>query len=451
MIRDLVGRLTLRWRMVLLAAAVVTIILLVAGVVLTMGLRTVLTHSAIRAAQVRADELAALAVEGDPPDTIPIAGQDEALAQIVIAGQVVAASSNIAGEPALQAPTPDPGTTLVGRIRTLPIGDDDRFELVSTTVTTAWGPAVVHVAVSLDEIDETVDAAVRVGAVGLPVLVLALSAAMWLVVGRTLRPIDVMRRKADDIHGDALARRVPEPARLDEVGRLARTINGMLGRIQSSVERQRRFVGDAAHELRSPTASLRTTLETALESSQGVDWQEVGTDLLHETLRMQRLTDQLLLLARLDASTIDAHSVDVDLDHLIEQVAAQVRPDVAVDISAVEPVQVTGEPTLLLQVIQNLLDNAARHTTTSIQIALHRDGDQAVITIDDDGPGIPTDRRDHLFERFTRLDQARDRDHGGAGLGLAIVADIVTVHGGTVRIEDPPDGRGARLVVRLPV
>ena len=451
MIRDLVGRLKLRWRMVLLAAAVVTIILLVAGVVLTMGLRTVLTHSAIRAA-----------ARSGPTNWQPLRSRATLPTPSRSRGRTKRSPSRDrrAGRRGKQqhrwrarpaGPRPrsrhdagrtDPQPADRGR-RPVRAGQHQGDRRVGPGRRPRRGVP------RRDRRDRGRRG--RVGAVGLPVLVLALSAAMWLVVGRTLRPIDVMRRKADDIHGDALARRVPEPARLDEVGRLARTINGMLGRIQSSVERQRRFVGDAAHELRSPTASLRTTLETALESSQGVDWQEVGTDLLHETLRMQRLTDQLLLLARLDASTIDAHSVDVDLDHLIEQVAAQVRPDVAVDISAVEPVQVTGEPTLLLQVIQNLLDNAARHTTTSIQIALHRDGDQAVITIDDDGPGIPTDRRDHLFERFTRLDQARDRDHGGAGLGLAIVADIVTVHGGTVRIEDPPDGRGARLVVRLPV
>ena len=439
--------------MVLLAAVAVTVILLLAGVGLGAGLRGLLTRNAIDAARLRAHDLASLAADGELPRPIPITGGAEALVQVVANGRVLGASDTMRGHDPLPLPVPDVGAMRTdARGRALPVDADDRFAVVSLGTRTPDGPGAVHIAVSLDEIDETVAVAMRVGALGLPLLVLVLSAAMWLVVGRTLRPIDAIRAEADDIGGEVRGRRVPEPATGDEVARLAATLNRMLARIEDSAVRQRRFVGDAAHELRSPIASLRTHLETARAARQSVDWDDVSADLLAETLRMQRLTDQLLLLARLDAAELADHATTVDLDELVVEAAVaqrSARPGVAIDLRAVEPVRGTGEPTLLDQVVRNLLDNATRHANGRVAVGLASVGDVAVLTVDDDGDGIPHDQRGEIFARFARLTPARERDDGGAGLGLAIVADIVRVHAGTVSVGDAPLG-GARFTVRLP-
>lgn len=436
--------------MVLLAAASVTVILLLGGLLLSIGLRQILIDNTVDIGRLRAQDLATLAADGALPDSVAITGEEEALVQVVVGGRVVAASTNVQGEAALPVPAPPPGSELVRHGGELPIGDGD-VRLVSLGMTTPQGPGVVHVAVAIGDIADTVGTAVNVGLAGLPVLILLMSGVMWVVVGRTLAPIEAIRREADAIEGDRLERRVPDAGSRDEVGRLGRTVNRMLDRIQASSERQRRFVGDAAHELRSPIASLRTQLETARSARRAVDWDEVSAGLLDETLRMQRLTEQLLLLARLDDASFAADRVAVDLDDVIEQAAAdqrRVRPGTAIDIGGVLPVQVMGQPTLLGQLVRNLLDNATRHAAARVEVRLTRMDGVAVLEIDDDGPGVPVERREDLFGRFRRLDDARGRDEGGAGLGLALVADIVRVHGGNVEIAEAALG-GARLTVRL--
>jgi signal transduction histidine kinase len=275
-----------------------------------------------------------------------------------------------------------------------------------------------------------------------------------VVIGRTLGPVEAMRRRADVITAADLSERVPEPDRLDEIGRLARTINAMLERLEVGVREQRRFLADAAHELRSPVASLRAQLETRQHVDGDLRSDNDTAGLLADTLRMGALVDQLLLLARSDADALDRVRAVVDLDDTVEKVLTvepfeQLRPDVAIDVWRVSPVKVVGDPLLLEQVVRNLLDNAVRHATARVDVTLSRVGGEAVLTVDDDGPGIPPARRDEVLRRFARLDDARDRDQGGTGLGLAIVDDVVRAHDGRVEILDSPLG-GARLQVSLP-
>jgi signal transduction histidine kinase len=352
----------------------------------------------------------------------------------------------------LQLPMQPPGRSRVFSFEPVSIADTDVSRVVARGTDTGTGAATVFVAVATEEISETMGTAAQVGLAALPLLVLSLSAAMWFVIGRTLEPVEIIRREADAVNGSHLDRRVSEPAQHDEIGRLARTVNAMLARLQDSAERQRRFVADAAHELRSPIASLRLQLETARENHQRVPWEELSRDLLDETVRMQQLAEQLLLLARADAGTLNARRVPVDLDDVVDTVVDHLAPShpVRVDRGAVDPVQVTGDPVLLEQVVRNLVENAVRHADHDVRVSLARVDGHAILTVDDDGPGIPYDRRPEAFERFARLDGARDRDEGGAGLGLAIVADIVRAHGGQVDIEDASLG-GARVQVRLPV
>jgi signal transduction histidine kinase len=290
------------------------------------------------------------------------------------------------------------------------------------------------------------------GGVGLVMMVVPVSILLWLAVGRALAAVEAIRGRAERITAARLSDRVPEPTRMDEIGRLARTINAMLARLDASASEQKRFLADAAHELRSPVASLRAQLETMRGSSP--DTGQVA-DLLTETIRLQTLADQLLLIARSDAGTVGRLSEPVDLDDVVSAVVTARRTEpggtaVRVDTTEVQPVQVTGESGILEQVVRNLLDNALRYARQTVHIRLTVSGTNAVLTVDDDGPGIPPEARAEVFHRFTRLDSARDRDAGGVGLGLAIVKGIVTELGGSVDVTDSPYG-GARFQVNLPV
>jgi signal transduction histidine kinase len=224
-------------------------------------------------------------------------------------------------------------------------------------------------------------------------------------------------------------------------------MNAMLGRLQESAERQRRFVADASHELRSPLARMRAELEVDRAHPGSADPAATSASVLDETVRLQQLVDDLLLLARGDAGALDAvRTAPVDVDAVVERLVADRREhEPPIDTRGVTPVQLSADEAQLRRAVGNLLDNAVRHARGAVSVTLaERDGD-AVLTVADDGPGIPADERERVFERFTRLDDARSAD-GGAGLGLAIARDIAERHGGTLTLED-----GSRFVLRLPV
>lgn len=450
--RDRSRHLSLRTRLVVLASVAVLLVLVIGGGLLLVGLRQTLTGSVETTARARLESTALLAQSDDLPTTIPLANEEDTLVQIIAAdGSVIASSSNIEGEDALlSTPVPE-GESRTFSVREPPIDDDHPARVVAVGVRNSSGdPITVLVGQSLEGVDEAVRTATRLGAFGLPVLVLGLAFISWILVGRALRPVEAVRREADEIGGSDLHRRVPVPPQMDEVGLLATTINSMLERLEESALRQDRFVGDAAHELRSPIASLRAQLETARASSRPVDWADVSTDLWDETLRMQELTEQLLLLTRVDGQRSRIARIAVDLDDIAEIQMAAARAlggDVTIR-SLVQPVQVMGDPVLLSQLVRNLLENALRHASSMVTVAVHVRGDDAVLSVSDDGAGIPAADRGRVFERFVRLDDARSRGAGGTGLGLAIVADIAAAHQGSIRVTD--DGPGATFELRLP-
>jgi signal transduction histidine kinase len=296
----------------------------------------------------------------------------------------------------------------------------------------------------IGEIQTSLGTAGRVLLVGTPALVVLLAVASWLMIGRTLRPIAALRRGAADITHTARSRRLPVPQSRDEVHSLATTLNGMLARLEEAEQRQRALVSDAAHELRSPLASIRLQLEVAIGHPEGQDWQETAEGVLEDAMRLSRLAEDLLALARLDErGGVPARSEPVNLDEVVRQVAERYGE---ARLSVCDPVLVRGDALDLSRVLTNLMDNAARHTSSKIEVALTADG---VLTVTDDGPGIPEQDRERVFNRFTRLDSGRSRDEGGTGLGLAIVRETVRAHGGTVTLEDAAPG--LRAVVRLPV
>ncbi len=301
---------------------------------------------------------------------------------------------------------------------------------------------------SLDAVKADVETFGRVISIVVPVLVALIALSTWLVVGRALRPVEAIRSRVAQIGAGELDQRVPDPGTGDEVGRLAATMNRMLDRLQRSSQRQRRFVSDASHELRSPLASLRTQLEVALAHPERAEWPAVAAGVLEEGERMERLVDDLLALARADEGAALAHTEEVDLGEMIAAEAERVE-GLAVDTSAVAPVVVRGDAQSLRRAVRNLLDNARRHAASRIVLRVTLEGDEVLAVVEDDGSGIPEAEREQVFERFARLEESRDRDAGGTGLGLAVVREIVQAHGGTVVAEAGEEG-GARLVVRLP-
>ncbi|GIH96221.1 sensor histidine kinase [Planobispora siamensis] len=299
------------------------------------------------------------------------------------------------------------------------------------------------------EVETSISTAGHVLVIGTPLLLVLLAGASWVIIGRTLRPITELRRGAEVITGTARSRRLPVPESRDEVHHLATTLNAMLDRLERADARQRALVSDAAHELRSPLASIRLQLEVALGHPGGQDdWRETAEGVLEDTTRLTRLAEDLLALARLDErGGALARREPVELDELVAQTLERYGPAVTFEPGA--PVVVSGDALDLGRVLVNLVDNALRHTVAPVAVELRAEGADAVLTVTDDGPGIPEEDRERVFDRFTRLDSARSRDEGGAGLGLAIVRETVNAHGGAVHLEDARPG--LRAVVRLPL
>ncbi|WP_405539488.1 sensor histidine kinase [Streptomyces antimycoticus] len=282
--------------------------------------------------------------------------------------------------------------------------------------------------------------------IGLPLLLVVVAGVTWLVTRRALRPVEGIRREMAAITASTdLSRRVPVPGSYDEVARLARTTNETLTALEASVERQRAFVADASHELRSPVASLRTQLEVGAAHPELLDLDGAVEDVV----RLQRLAADLLLLARLDAGERPAHA-PVALDALVrEELAQRLGDRVPVRMEEVAPVAVPGSRGQLARVLGNLVDNAQRHARGGVRVAVREEGRWAVLEVADDGQGVPEGERERIFERFVRLDDARSRDDGGAGLGLAIARDVAVRHGGTLAVRAAPEG-GALFELRLP-
>ncbi len=444
-------QLSLRSRILLIAASAFAVVVVLAGLFIVLSVRDELIDSADDTGEARAEQLAELAATGSLPPELVAADEIEAAVQVVRGDEVISATPNAPGRAFFGLPELPPGWDDVETVAKLPIDDDGPFRITALGTQTPEGDATVFVAVDVEDIDEAVAALVKQGAIGLALLLVAFSGVLWVAVGRTLGSVDAIRRHAELITAQRLDQRVPEPAAKDEIHRLARTINDMLERLEGSAKRQERFVADAAHELRTPLATLRARVETALARGEGTVDRHLLPDLLVETVRMSSLVDQLLLLARSDAGMVRAGARPVDLDDVLRDVISSTRTDgVTVCAREIQPVQVVGEPSLLEQVFRNLLENAVQHARSTVEVSLRSDPETAVFTVDDDGPGIPPSVRAEVFRRFVRLDDSRGRAQGGVGLGLAIVAEIVRIHSGTVEVAESP-AKGARLCVRLPL
>lgn len=443
-----------RFRSTVAATAVVAAALACSALLLVWMLRSSLTQSVHASAESRAQEVSTqLAAQsaGSLEAALALRPSERSVVQIIGAGGAVAAASPaIAGEAPLTSLRPAPGRVAT-TTTTLPVDNQEPFFVVARGVHTRAGDLVVVAAESTAAVRESVSTLAWLLAGVFPLLLVVVGGAVWVVVGRSLRPVDVMRTRVAGITSHDLADRVPTPATDDEIGRLATTMNDMLGRLDHSQRAQRAFIADASHELRSPLAVLRANVEVTRTSEDLTAWSATADAVLAETDRMDHLVDALLLLAKADEDGLVAVHRDVDLDDILYAERARLGRTTGLTVSAdIEPCRVRGDRRQLERLVRNLCDNAARYAESTVALRLHHDIDHwALITVADDGPGIPAAARERVFERFVRLDDARDRAGGGSGLGLAIVREVARSHGGAVDIADSL--RGAHFEVRLPL
>ncbi len=436
-------------RLAALATVILALALFVGGVAFRNALRTQQSNEIAEAARQRVDTLVQLVEAGTVPARLPSARDSPLFAQIVNpAGMVIAATTNVDDMKAmvnLAAWKPEP-SLISGRAQI----DKASCRVFVQGVDTATGRFGVIVAAPLRASEETMQALLN-QMIAIAPLVLAFSALLfWLLARRALRPVETLRSEVDAISASELHRRVSAPAANDEIGRLARTMNSLLARIDESNVRQTRFVSDASHELRSPLAALRTKVEVGLRNPDKTDWPAVARGVLNDSSRMERLTTNLLFLARSEGTPTPAFT-DVDLDDIVldEIATLRMRTDIVLSTAGVSGGRVSGDADELRRVVINLLDNAVRFAQTTVACVVKMTEEGVILEVRDDGPGIPPGQRERIFERFTRVDEDRSRERGGAGLGLAIVADILRAHRATVSVLDA-EPHGAVMRVQFP-
>ncbi|WP_314412391.1 sensor histidine kinase [Streptomyces kroppenstedtii] len=338
--------------------------------------------------------------------------------------------------------------------------DDVRADELSSDTVAALGVAadaqlrvyVVMLPHAGEEMAETITEATdrRLLQAGLVSLVL-IAAVVYFAVRIALRPVEAIRVLTASVTASDPRERVTVPAKGHEITALATTINSTLQRLDDAAAQQRRFVADAAHELRSPLTTLLTSLEVALAYPERTNWPAAATTAARQTRRLQALTEDLLLLARLDTRAPTAGSENLDLTALAFRLAEQypfTESPLTLTCDSTAPAHVHGNPDEYERLLRNLIDNAARHAAHRIQITIRSQDGWVVLTVHDDGPGVPAKDAERIFERFVRLDDSRSRDEGGTGLGLAIARDLAHQHRGTLTLT--PRTLGACFQLRLP-
>lgn len=436
---------SVRGRTTIFVSLLFAFTLIVSGLGLHTILRRTMLDNIDTSLELRAADLAALASSGVAPRDITIPDDGTSFAQMILGGDVIASSTNVRGQPPVDMVT-DAAEITVRQTS----GDSEDFRLFVTRQNTPAGPITIAVGTTLADLERTLEVtlwALLVSGIALTALA---GAATWIVVGRALRPVDSMRAEVAEISVTDLDRRVSQPTTDDEIRLLADTMNDMLARLEAGTRAQRDFVSAASHELRTPIAVVRHSLEVA-RAAPTPDWKTVTASVLDENERMQRLVDDLLVIARTDGGTERRETWTlVDLDDVVLDEVARLPAAKSIDLSAVSAGQVRGDPEQLRRVVRNLLDNAQRHASTTVAIEVASRDDRVIVAVDDDGPGIAPEDRTRVFERFVRLDDSRTRRDGGFGLGLAIVLDLVERHHGGVEVSTSSRLGGARVTVSLP-
>lgn len=446
-------RASVRTRSALAAALVMTVCLAIAGAVLLLALYRSLEFSAQHAVAARAQQISAQLRNATPRELdSSLLATDSQIGAIQIvdkSGRVLAASAGAPPSP-LATPPLDAGQARnLGRVKGP--REDYKYWLWAQTATVAGGTLTILVGADRKPVESVVRKVAALLAVGSPVIVALVVAGTYRLVGAALGPVESIRAQVASISSTDLAKRVPVGRTRDEIAQLSITMNDMLARLERGRAAQHRLVSDASHELRSPLTTITTALEMVVSRPELVDNELINESLLPEARRMQQLIENLLLLARADEDALDLRRDDVDIDDLLLAEANRLRALGSVRIvTHIKACRTVGDRAALAQAIRNLVDNATRHATSTVFLDCHHDSAHAVITIADDGPGIPTEQRARIFERFVRLDPTRSRSSGGSGLGLSIVAEVVRSHRGAVTVADTVEG-GARFILTFPL
>ena len=456
--REWWARQSLRARLTLLATALFSFAVITGAVLLLVLQRYALTRVLDSNALQTANDIAAQVRSGDFPRVVRPTTSGIAAVQVLDRNDaVLAASPGPDSDRAVSLLTKDQlATVRAGDRIEINASESDsspRFRVIARNV--PEGRTVV-VFTDVSRVDDSLRILTRAALIGGPLAVLLMAAATYGVVALTLRPVAALRHGASDITAAGLAeQRLPVPSAQDEIHRLAVTLNAMLDRIDSATTRQRTFVGDAAHELRSPLASLRVQLEVGLLLGPEDDWAGLLGDVLVDVGRLDRLVKDLLALARIDEAASHHHREPVALGEMVNSVVTGYGHARVPVVGRADDVEVIGDPDALRRVVINLVDNAVRYASTQVDVQLTTttlDGaPAALLTVDDDGPGLAVHERERVFDRFYRVQESRSRETGGTGLGLPIVRDILRNHEGRVELTDRPDGApGLRAVVTLP-
>lgn len=397
----------MRRQLTAVAALVLAAILALAAVAIVLLFQRSLHATADDLSRTRALDVAA-AVEGDALSQVLVDVGDDSVAQVVLVdGRVLAASANLGDSGPITSLRPDSEEPEVFDLED--VRDDDEtedFRVWAVAARAPEGAAVVYVGHSAEAAMETVASLVGALALGMPVVLVLASVLLWTLIGRTLRPVEEAHR------------------------------------------RQRAFVADAAHELQSPLAAYRASIEVGLEHPESTDWPLNARALLADSDRMEQLVRDLLFLARQDEGQATRRLVDLDDVVLEEARRLRASARVEIDTSGVSAAPVSGARSDLGRLVRNLLANAEQHASSRVSVTLTSDATGARLVVTDDGPGVPAEDRDRVFDRFFRGDESRAPESGSTGLGLAIVQAVAGRHGGTARLDH--DAPGATFVVHLP-
>ncbi len=436
----------------MLTAAIIFVALLAGGGAAAVLLNRSLVSSLDDAAARRtADISAALRSDSLADVDAPLLETDQRIVAVQIVapnGTVVRRSRDAPATPLVPLASIGP-TNRVG----IPVDSfpDNDMRVSGRTVDTAGGRYTVLVAGGSEAIESTMRNAAILLLGAAPVVVAVAAAASYQLTRRSLRSVDAIRSQVAAISTSDLSERVPVPPSRDEIAALAQTMNDMLSRIDAGHRAQRQFVGDASHELRSPLTAIISALDVAVAHPHLLDLDLARETLVPEAQRMRSLLEDLLLLARADERGLGLHREPVQFDELVRGEVARLSRTCTKRVTvSTEPVQLTADGSALLRMVRNLLDNAARHAASQVEVCVRERDGEVTLVVGDDGPGIPVADRQRVFDRFVRLDPDRSRQRGGTGLGLAIVAEIVGAHRGRAHVSDR-DGGGTAVTVQLPV
>jgi heavy metal sensor kinase len=453
------ARLPIRLRLTAAFALVMAIVLAATGLFLYFRFQSELDDTVNRGLRSRGQDVARLVEQSNTDlgrgSSAALLDADESFAQILsLDGRVIDSSPAVGEERLLGAAEVERsrgGPILFGRG---PIGtEDDPTRVLALPVDAQGSRVIVAVGTSLEARGEALEELQTQLLIGLPLALLLASIAGYALTGAALRPVESMRRRAAGISGGDPAQRLPVPEPHDEIRRLGETLNEMLGRIEATIRRERRFVADASHELRTPLAAMRTELELAGRRERTrEELAEALRSAGEETERLSRLADDLLILARAEDGRLPVQPENVPANELLERAASRFvgrAHDAGRDIT-VEPSEETvrGDRLRLEQALGNLVDNALRHGAGNVKLQAVEDTSEVELHVIDEGSGFPAGFLPHAFDRFARADEARGGS--GSGLGLSIVDVIARAHGGSAHVVNRSGG-GVDAWIAVPI